>query len=351
MFRFFKSLILMMIIVGGIWALVNRDKLQDPEKLIAELGDWQITLSESASGAWSRFEGQLQQWQVNDESPVDLPTLAQAGRDPLLNTPVLRLGCFGLNHFGADSKDLEQLWLLADTCRRYDLIALQGIDSKDDRWLDMLTDLLGTMDDRADYYYITDREIESGLPTQNCILFNRSTIELDQLKWYAVDDPAGLFLRRPLVGWFRARVNEPDRAFTFTIANVELPEDSPQQNRFRLKSLMRAVRDDGRLEDDIILLGKTGLIQVAEEIPNQSSFGIQAVMSGPNDLLRRETVDNIVFNTLATAEFTGRGGAFDFYRYYNLTLPEAQALSSRLPLWAEFSVFEGGEPSRSIRPE
>lgn len=348
MLRFFKSLILMTIIVGGVWALVNRERLQDQEKLIEEFGVWRNEISATASAAWLRIGEQVAQMSPPVESSVtDVERLGWGLGNPdnraQNDQPILRLGCFGLDHFGADPSDLDQLWLLAETCRRFDLISLQGIDGRDDRWLDMLADLLGKMDERADYYYITDREIEAGLPTQNCVLFNRRTIELDQLKWYIVDDPAGLFQRRPLVGWFRSRVSQADRAFTFTIANVELPEDSAPQNRFRLRTLMRAIQNDGRLEDDIILMGKTGEIQLADGLPSRSSGGFQAVISGPTDLLGRQAVDNIVLNTMATAEYTGQGGAFDFYRHYNLTLPQAQALSSRLPVWAEFSLFEAGE--------
>ena len=63
--------------------------------------------------------------------------------------------------------------------------------------------------------------------------------------------------------------------------------------------------------------------------------------------------------TTATVEFTGRGGVFDFLREYNLTLAQALEVSDRLPVWAEFSIYEGGQfgrvaqrsrPQRAPRP-
>jgi hypothetical protein len=33
---------------------------------------------------------------------------------------------------------------------------------------------------------------------------------------------------------------------------------------------------------------------------------------------------------------------FDFLREFNLTREQATAVSDHLPLWAEFSVYEGG---------
>jgi hypothetical protein len=41
-------------------------------------------------------------------------------------------------------------------------------------------------------------------------------------------------------------------------------------------------------------------------------------------------------------EFTGRAGVFDFGREYGLTDQQALLISDHFPVWAEFSVFEGG---------
>ena len=42
----------------------------------------------------------------------------------------------------------------------------------------------------------------------------------------------------------------------------------------------------------------------------------------------------------------GRTGVFDFMREYNLTIDEALKVSDHLPIWAEFSIYEGGEVGR-----
>ena len=56
--------------------------------------------------------------------------------------------------------------------------------------------------------------------------------------------------------------------------------------------------------------------------------------------------DNLLFHSQATTEFTGRGGVYDFMRVVNLTLDQALKVSDHLPVWAEFSVYEGGAPGR-----
>jgi hypothetical protein len=59
-----------------------------------------------------------------------------------------------------------------------------------------------------------------------------------------------------------------------------------------------------------------------------------------------------MFQQPATSEFTGRAGVFDIVREFNLTLDEALEVSDHLPVWAEFSVYEGGQLGRvATRPE
>ena len=53
--------------------------------------------------------------------------------------------------------------------------------------------------------------------------------------------------------------------------------------------------------------------------------------------------DNLFFDRRATTEFTGRADVVDVVRSLNITSEEAALMSSHLPVWAEFSVFEGGQ--------
>ena len=53
---------------------------------------------------------------------------------------------------------------------------------------------------------------------------------------------------------------------------------------------------------------------------------------------------NILFPTRATDEFTGRAGVVDFLRQLNLSYDQALQVSSSMPIWAEFTAYEGGKP-------
>ena len=71
--------------------------------------------------------------------------------------------------------------------------------------------------------------------------------------------------------------------------------------------------------------------------------GITWAIAGiPTNVLRTQQYDNIIFHSQATREFVGRGGVVDFMRDYNLGADEAAEVSDHLPVWAEFSIFEGG---------
>ena len=104
-----------------------------------------------------------------------------------------------------------------------------------------------------------------------------------------------------------------------------------------------AVRDDGRGEDDIILLGD---LESDDQHLGQLGklFGVAALVSGiPTTTRGANLLDNILLDRRATCEFTGRVEVVDMMREFELTMPGAQEVSDHLPVWAEFSVFEGGQ--------
>ena len=51
----------------------------------------------------------------------------------------------------------------------------------------------------------------------------------------------------------------------------------------------------------------------------------------------------------ATTEFTGTSAVFDLMDRYNLTMDQALEVSDHMPVWAEFSIYEGGVPGHLAR--
>jgi len=74
---------------------------------------------------------------------------------------------------------------------------------------------------------------------------------------------------------------------------------------------------------------------------------VAAIRSTPTNVDSTLQTENIVFQNPATDEFTGRAGVLDFLRAYNLTVERAREVSNYMPVWAEFSIFEGGERGRA----
>ena len=96
-------------------------------------------------------------------------------------------------------------------------------------------------------------------------------------------------------------------------------------------------------EDDIIMLGDFqaddnhlgGLNRI---------LGITAAISGtPTTTRGTQLADNILFDRRATIEFTGRAEVVDLIREFDLTIEQAREISEHLPVWAEFSSYEGGQ--------
>ena len=72
--------------------------------------------------------------------------------------------------------------------------------------------------------------------------------------------------------------------------------------------------------------------------------GLHAVIQNqPTNTRGTAQYDNILLSLPATREFSGRGGVYDFYNQFDLTMDEALRISDHLPVWAEFSLTEGGE--------
>jgi endonuclease/exonuclease/phosphatase family metal-dependent hydrolase len=116
-----------------------------------------------------------------------------------------------------------------------------------------------------------------------------------------------------------------------------------------MDSVFRVVRNDGRREDDVILLGdfNADYHQITRQM--QSARISCAITSAATNVRGTRQFDNIVYQELATDEFTGVAGVYDFLRERNLSLEAALEISDHIPVWAEFSVFEGGQPGRVAR--
>lgn len=231
---------------------------------------------------------------------------------------------------------------IAQLLREYDLVALQDVEARDKALMIRLVELLNEQGRRFDF--ATAPHVgRDPVQQYSAFLYDAETIEIDRSTVALVRDPTGTFRHPPLVASFRARGPADREAFTFTLINLHTPADRMRAELPLLAPVYRAVRDNGRNEDDIVLLGELGIddAHLADlvHLPN-----LTCVLSGLMTTTRgNRMADNLLLDRRATCEFTHRAGVADLARELGCSPQEAAEVSEHLPVWAEFSVYEGGQ--------
>jgi deoxyribonuclease-1-like protein len=272
--------------------------------------------------------------------------ISAAGPDVPVFQPgeTITVATFNIEAFGQSKLSKPRVMdLLSRIVRQFDVVAIQEIRSKNQDVMPRFIEIINAPGRNYDFV-IGPRLGNTSSKEQYAFIFDRQTVEVDRTYLYTVDDPDNLLHREPLVGWFRTRGPPADEAFTFTLVNIHTDPDIVATEMSVMDDVYRVVRDDGRGEDDVIVLGDFNADdkQFGElaDVP-----GMTWAISGiPTNVRRTKQYDNIVYQGKATREFIGRSGVVDFMRNYNLSSEEAIEVSDHLPVWAEFSIYEGGTP-------
>ena len=311
------SLTLILLIVVGGWALFNRSKIETVEDAVTlaqeQIGE-SIELPDFASLISSKTESKAQ-------GPIRVATLN-----------------LGSIHSATDDSTRQ---ILIQMIHEFDVIAVQEITLSPIE----LRKLVDQLNSNGREYDLVVSAAQGVFNTPRCFgfLFDRQKIQLDSAHRYQIADPDRLFQQAPFVAWFRIRSSRPETAFTFTLVNVQLKAGDPAEELVRIAAVFRAVRMDGRGEDDIVIAGD---FQCGDQLLPMAtgSTALQPVLlSKFTDTQGTKQLDNILIDQTATNEFVLRGGVYDFMKVFNLTTQQALSVSPRLPVWAEFSATEGGQ--------
>ncbi|GAB4132756.1 exonuclease/endonuclease/phosphatase family protein [Thermopirellula anaerolimosa] len=231
---------------------------------------------------------------------------------------------------------------LAAVIRQFDVIVLQGVDLRDRGVIARLMDYVNR--DRAVFSYATLPESLRVVTTRGIVVvFDLSGVEIDRRTVRVVDDPLKRLQFLPLTAAFRARGVPPQEAFTFTLIGVQVDTLRAEEETDLLDDVFRAVRDDGRGEDDIILAGyfgdrtplRQGLSGLADVVP--------VMLDIPTTVDGKGAVDGFFLDRRATTEYTGKHGVMDLVRQFKISAGQAAQVADHLPVWAEFSTREGIE--------
>ncbi len=233
---------------------------------------------------------------------------------------------------------------LAQIARQFDLLAIQDVQARNQGVLMAFVEAINSTG--RHYDFVTAPAVgREPVRQYSAFLFDRATIEVDRATVATVVDPAHKFRRPPLVASFRVRGPDPSVAFTFTLINVHTDAEQAAEELDALADVFRAVRDDGRGEDDIILLGNLGADENHLGRLGMVPHITPAVTAGSASVGGMRLTDNLLFDRRATVEFSGRSGVVDPVREGYLSARDAAELSDHLPVWAEFSIYEGGRAS------
>lgn len=270
--------------------------------------------------------------------PANAPQLADS-------LPSVRVASFNMNNFGsAQLAKQHVLEALTAILKPFEIIAIQGIQSDRDDILPILVERLNQSGRKYDYL-IGPRVGRPPQFQQFGFLFDTSRIETDRYQLYSIDDPENLMNFEPLVGWFRCKEAPTDESFTFSLVNVRINLASAAAEQVLLPNLFHAVVNDGRKEDDVLVVGDFG--GNPARIPQFNTDSVRlAFRDIPTDVSGSSASQGILFPTKGTTEFSGKAGVLDFLRRHNMSLEQALEVSPNLPVWAEFYTVEGTHPGR-----
>lgn len=241
--------------------------------------------------------------------------------------------------------------IIVDVARRFDVLAIQEVRSKQQDVLPRLVEMINADGSHYDYV-IGERLGRTSSKEQYAYVYDAASVEVDRATLYTIGDPNDQLHREPLVASFRVRGPPVEQAFTFTLVNIHTDPDEVKYEVDALDDVMRAVRDDGRGEDDILMLGDLNADERSLGELGRLPDLAAVVVGEPTNTRRTKTYDNILYFQRATTEFTGYRGVLDLEREYQLTLDQALEVSDHLPVWAAFSIYEGGQVGRvAAQPE
>jgi len=261
---------------------------------------------------------------------------------------VITIGSFNIQVFGTSKLQKRPVVeVLAAVVRKFDVLAIQEIRTQDDQFMDKFIQIVNSQG--AQYAYVIGPRLgRTSSKEQYAILYDARRIEVRPSSVVTLSDPDDLLHREPLVAQFRTRDAPPAEAFTFWLVDIHTDPDEVKSEVDALADAFQVVHQQG--DDDVILLGDLNASEnqlgALGRLP-----GIRCAIFGvPTNTRGTKTYDNIVFDARATVEFTGQSGVWDLKSTFGLTEDQALEVSDHFPVWAVFSIYEGGRPPLAARP-
>ncbi len=238
--------------------------------------------------------------------------------------------------------DPENMARIAELFSKFDLIAVQGIKAKN---LSVSNTILYLLEKNGLRYDCVIAAPSPEAESQTAFFYNRNSIGVDRetIRNYS---SGGRWCSEILCASFRTAQAPPEKAFTFTLINIDLTGTSKYSDRDCLFDLYRNIRDtggrNGIAEDDVILIGSFNVPASRLGALGQAA-NLAAVHFDKPTTINGEPFDNILFDSRAVTEYMERFGIVDLEHYFKISPEEARTLSEHRPIWADFSIYENSQ--------
>jgi deoxyribonuclease-1-like protein len=250
------------------------------------------------------------------------------------------IASFNIQVFGTSKMAKSDVMnVIIHTIRQFDIVAIQEVRAKDDEILPKLVAALNQ--DGSRYNFLIGPRLGRTVSTeQYAYVYDTNRVEYDPTCVGTIPDPKDLLHREPFVARFRPRTSVPERAFSFWLVNIHTdPDDVPHEvdALADMFQMMRTLRPD---EDDVILLGDFNASETQMGRLGKIPGITMAVRGAMTNTRQTKAYDNIIFDSNATGEYSGRWGVFNLTTQYGLTTEQALLVSDHFPVWAEFGIWE-----------
>jgi deoxyribonuclease-1-like protein len=269
------------------------------------------------------------------------PAESHGGGGLARGASTIRIASYDLHLLSESKLSMPVAQTLASVLRQFDVVAIQGISLPNEETFARLVQLANSAGQAYDFV-LGPRQGRIGAKRQFAFVYDTARVEMDRSLLYTVADPDNLLTSDPLVAEFRSRAVAESEAITFSLINVDVSLENTAAELDALDNVFRAVRDDGRGEDDVIMLGNLNADPKHLGQLGQLPYLTCAIAGVPSNTRGTKLVDNILFDERCVKEFTGGSGVLDIMQQFGLSMADVLEFSDHLPVWAELSVSEGG---------
>lgn len=242
-------------------------------------------------------------------------------------TEDVRIASFNIQVFGQSKiSDTTEMKYIVDIIRKFDIVAIQEVRSKNQDVLPRLVSMLG--DEYWDYK-ISPRLGRTSSKEQYAFVYRKDYVTIDTC--FMIFDPDDLLHREPFV------CDCQSGNFDYYLVNIHTDPDEVKEEINVMDNIMSVLLDH---ESDVIILGD---LNASPDDFDELSQVDDITWVVNSDIMTNtrgnKNYDNLVFIRSNLKEYK-YGGVFNYKDYYGLSLEKALKISDHMPVFGVFDTHE-----------